>query len=127
DVLDLMKTQDSSDVKELLTYDEHTAGGIMQKEFIDTKETDTIEQAIVEIQKEATNEEHLYHVWVTDDARRLMGIVSLKNIIINLSTPSKTVGEIMNREVISVDVDTDQEEVAKIFQRSEEHTSELQS
>ena len=36
DVLELMKTQDSTDVKELLTYDEHTAGGIMQKEFIDT-------------------------------------------------------------------------------------------
>ena len=81
EVLSLMKTEDSSEVQELLTYDENTAGGIMQKEFIDTKATDTIEQAIKEIQKEATDEEHLYHVWVTDENRRLLGIVSLKNII----------------------------------------------
>lgn len=117
DVLDLMTTEDSSDVKELLTYEEHTAGGIMQKEFIDVKVTDTIEEAIKEIQTEATNEEHLYHVWVTDNERRLLGIVSLKDIIISLSTPAKHISEIMNKEVISVDADTDQEEVAKIFQK----------
>lgn len=117
DVLDLMKTQDSTDIKELLTYDEHTAGGIMQKEFIDVKQTDTIEESIKEIQKEATNEAHLYHVWVTDDERKLIGIVSLKDIITSLSTPAKHISEIMNKEVISVDADTDQEEVAKIFQK----------
>ena len=117
DVLDLMTTEDSSDVKELLTYEEHTAGGIMQKEFIDVKVTDTIEEAIKEIQTEATNEEHLYHVWVTDNERRLLGIVSLKDIILSLSTPAKHISEIMNKEVISVDADTDQEEVAKIFQK----------
>lgn len=117
EVLGLMKTEDSSEVQELLTYDEHTAGGIMQKEFIDTKATDTIEQAIEEIQKEATDEEHLYHIWVTDDQKRLLGIVSLKNIILALDTPKKTIGEIMNPEVIAADADTDQEEVAKIFQK----------
>jgi len=117
DVLDLMKTQESTDVKELLSYPEKTAGGIMQKEFIDTRQTDTIAEAIKEIQKEATNEEHLYHVWVTDNERRLIGIVSLKDIILSLSTPAKHISEIMNKEVISVDADTDQEEVAKIFQK----------
>ncbi len=117
EVLKLMKHEDSTGVKELLTYDKHTAGGIMQKEFIDTKATDTIEQAIKEIKKEATNEEHLYHIWVTDEQRKLTGIVSLKSIILSLDTPQKTIGEIMNPEVISVEADTDQEEVAKIFQK----------
>ncbi len=116
-VLELMKPDESSDVRELLTYHEHTAGGIMQKEFIDTKQTDTVEQAIKEIQHECTNEEHLYHIWVTDEDRRLIGLVSLKDLILSLQTPGKTIAEIMNKEVISVDADTDQEEVAKIFQK----------
>src|SRR5205085_2262016 len=79
--------------------------------------TDTIEEAIREIQQEATDEEHLYHVWVTDDEKRLIGIVSLKDIILSLNSPARHISEIMNKEVISADADTDQEEVAKIFQK----------
>ncbi|MGH2575739.1 MAG: magnesium transporter, partial [Ignavibacteria bacterium] len=117
DVLSLMKTEDSNQVQELLKYDEHTAGGIMAKEFVDVKATDTIEKAIREIKIEAVDIEHLYHVWVTDDERRLIGIVSLINIILSIDTPSVIIADIMNTEAISVDVDTDQEEVAKIFQK----------
>jgi magnesium transporter len=117
EVLGFMQTEESTEVRELLKYEENTAGGIMQKEFIDTRATDTIEQAIREIQKEATDEDHLYHVWVTDENRRLTGIVSLKDIILSLDTPQKTIQEIMNPEVISVEAETDQEEVAKVFQK----------
>ncbi len=116
-VLRLMKAEDSSEVEELLKYRQDTAGGIMSKEFVDVKATDTIEQAIEEIKKEAVDVEHLYHVWVTDDERRLTGLVSLINIVLSIDTPSVIVADIMNSEVISVDVDTDQEEVAKIFQK----------
>lgn len=115
EVLELMTAEDSTEVKELLAYDEHTAGGIMQKEFVDVKETDTIEQAIAEIKKEASENEHIYHVWVTDMEKRLKGIVSLRNIILAIDTPSMIIADIMNREVISADVNTDQEEVAKIM------------
>lgn len=117
EVLEKMTAQDSSEVKELLTYDENTAGGIMQKEFVDVKQTDTIEQAIIEIKNEAGENEHLYHVWVTDDDRRLTGIVSLKNIILSIDTPSMIVADIMDPEVISVDVNTDQEEVATMMRK----------
>lgn len=116
-VLRLMKTEDSSEVQELMRYREDTAGGIMSKEFVDIKATDTIEQAIAEIRHEAWDVEHLYHVWVTNEERRLVGIVSLKNIILSMETPSVIVADIMSREVISVDVETDQEEVATIFQK----------
>jgi magnesium transporter len=116
-VLRLMSTDDANQVQELLKYREDTAGGVMSKEFVDVKSTDTIEQAIAEIKHEAWNVEHLYHVWVTDEERCLIGIVSLKNIILSMDTPSVIVADIMNPEVISVDVNTDQEEVAKIFQK----------
>ena len=116
-VLDLMETEDSSEVKELLTYDENTAGGIMQKEFVDVKQSDTIEEAIREIKKEVAENENLYTIWVTDDERKLIGVVSTINILLSVDTPSAIVADIMNREVISADVDTDREEVAKIFQK----------
>jgi magnesium transporter len=117
DVLDSMESEDSTEVKELLTYGENTAGGIMQKEFVDVLESDTIDQAVKEIKEEAKDFDHLYHVWVKDNESRLIGIVSLKDILFVLDKPSTTISEIMNSEVISVDVDTDQQEVAKIFQK----------
>jgi len=116
-VLSLMNSEQAAEVQELLGYKKDTAGGIMSTEFVDVMATDTIEQAIEEIKKEAWEVEHLYHVWVTDSERRLIGIVSLKSIILSMDTPSLIIADIMNREVISVDVDLDQEEVAKIFQK----------
>lgn len=117
DVLKRINIEESTGVKELLKYDKSTAGGIMQKEFIDVKATDTIDIAIKEIKKEAAENEHTYHVWVTDDERRLIGIVSLINIILSIDNPAMIVADIMSTEVISVDVDTDQEEVANIFKK----------
>ncbi len=116
-VLDLMETEDSSEVKELLTYHEHTAGGIMQKEYVCVKQTDTVETAVKIIKETSADSENLYYLWVADDDNKLMGIVSLLNIILALDTPTAIIADIMDREIISVDVDTDQEEVAKIFQK----------
>jgi len=117
DVLDKMEAEDSSEVKELLSYHEHTAGGIMQKEFVIVKATDSINRAVEIIREEAPDNEHLYHVWVTDAAGKLQGIVSLKKIIVALNTPSVIMADIMSDEVISVDVDTDREEVAAVMRK----------
>lgn len=117
DVLQQMEAEDSSEVKELLSYHEDSAGGIMQKEFVIVKATDSINRAVEIIREEAHDNEHLYHVWVTDEAGRLTGIVSLKKIIVALDTPSVIMADIMSTEVISVDVDTDQEEVAVIMRK----------
>ncbi|HEY3251546.1 MAG TPA: magnesium transporter, partial [Ignavibacteria bacterium] len=65
----------------------------------------------------AANDDDLYYVWVTDEDRRLKGIVSLKRILLALDTPAMIIVDIMDPEVISVDVDTDQEEVANIFKK----------
>lgn len=116
-VLEQMAAEDSSEVKELLTYDENTAGGIMQKEFVTVRAADTINRAVEIIKEEAPDNEHLYHVWVTDESVKLVGIVSLKKIIVALDTPAMIMADIMSAEVISVDVNTDQEEVAKIMRK----------
>lgn len=117
DVLQHMDADDLSEVKELLSYHEDTAGGIMQKEFVTVRSTDSITRAVEIIREEAPDNEHLYHVWVTDDAGKLQGIVSLKKIIVALNTPFVIMADIMNDEVISVDADTDREEVAAIMRK----------
>jgi magnesium transporter len=117
DVLEQMEDEDSSEVKELLSYPEDSAGGIMQKEYVTVKATDSINRAVEIIREEAPDNEHLYHVWVTDDAGKLLGIVSLKKIIVALDTPSVIMADVMSTEVISVDVATDREEVASIMRK----------
>ncbi len=117
DVLEKMEDEDSSEVKELLNFDENTAGGIMQKEFVIVKITDSIAKAVLIIREEAPDNEHLYHVWVTDESGKLVGIVSLKKIIVALDTPAVIMADIMSTEVISVDTYTDQEEVASIMRK----------
>ncbi len=117
DVLQHLDAEDLSEVKELLSYDEDTAGGIMQKEFVTLRSTDSINRAVEIIREEAPDNEHLYHVWVTDESGKLLGIVSLKKIIVALNTPSVIMADIMNDEVISVDADTDREEVASIMRK----------
>jgi magnesium transporter len=116
-VLDLMEKEDSSEVQELLTYDESTAGGRMQKEYVAVKQTDTIENAVKAIKEASLDSEDLYYVWVVDDDNRLIGIVSLLNIVVAEDAPNTIIADIMDHEFISVDVNTDQQEVAKIFQK----------
>jgi len=118
DVLQILETvdkEDSDEVRELLTYDENTAGGIMAKEFIAIHMNKTVSEAVVEIQEQAEDVDEIYNVWVVDGNNVLVGIISLKSIIMSLSTPAQKISEIMDPDVISVDANVDQEEVAKIF------------
>ncbi len=114
--LDKLDKEDYHEVKELLSYDENTAGGIMAKEYIAVNEFLSIEFAIKAIQNEAENVDQLYNVYVVDNENKLVGIISLKRLIIALKEPYKLLKDFMNPDVISVEASTDQEEVAKIFQ-----------
>ena len=118
DVLQKLETvdkEDSEEVRELLKYDENTAGGIMAKEYIAIHMNKTVSEAVVEIQEQAEDVDELYNVWIVDDNNVLVGIISLKSIIMSLSTPAQKISEIMDPDVISVDANVDQEEVAKMF------------
>ncbi|MGK7906585.1 MAG: magnesium transporter [Synechococcus sp.] len=99
----------------LLGYEPNTAGRIMTPEYISLKETFTVTQAIDRIRSLADETETVYYLYVTDAARRLTGILSLRDLV--TAYPNQTIGEIMTRDVVSVTTDTDQEEVARIIQR----------
>ena len=99
----------------LLGYEAGTAGRIMTPEYLSLKETMTASQAIDRIRNLADVKETVYYLYVTDSARRLSGILSLRDVVV--AQPQETIAEIMTREVIAVDTYADQEEVARIIQR----------
>ncbi len=99
----------------LLGYAAGTAGRIMTPEYISLKESWTAFQALERIRSVAKYTETIYYLYVTDAARRLTGILSLRELVI--AQPQQLIGEIMTRDAVCVQTDTDQEEVARLIQR----------
>jgi magnesium transporter len=99
----------------LLGYEADTAGRIMTPEYISLKETLTVSETLERIRSLAKVTETIYYLYVTDAARSLKGIVSLRDLV--TSQPHQTLSEIMARDVVCVHTDTDQEEVARLIQR----------
>ncbi|UCE06190.1 MAG: magnesium transporter [bacterium] len=114
-ILERIDKEDSEEVIELLTHEEDTAGGIMAKEFVAVNLNSTVDQAIQEIRAKAEEVVDVYYVYVIDDNNTLVGIVSLKNLI--LARSNTKISEVMNRDVVSVDTAMDQEEVANLAKR----------
>lgn len=110
DILALMKTEDSTEVADILKYPKDTAGGIMTTEFFSLPEDATAQEAIRRLQQ-ATDAEMVFYIYVTDKDERLVGVLSLRQLLtVPPATPLKN---LMARDVISVAVDMDQEEVAR--------------
>jgi magnesium transporter len=105
----------SEDLGKLLPYPDDTAGGIMALEFVAVKAGTTVQDAIESIREKREEVENLYYIWVTDDYQKLVGVISLKDLVLEL--PDKQVSDIMNPEVISVNADADQEEVIHLAKR----------
>jgi magnesium transporter len=99
----------------LLGYAEDTAGRIMTPEYISLKESLTVAQTLDKIRTLATASEIIYYLYVTDASRHLTGIVSLRDLVV--ASPDKTLGEIMTRNVVALNTDSDREEVARMIQR----------
>ncbi|NLC37765.1 MAG: magnesium transporter, partial [Clostridia bacterium] len=115
ELLDLMQMEEASDVKELLAYPEDTAGGIMTTEYVAILEDITAEKAIQVLRETAPDAETVYYDYVINRKNQLVGVISLRELIV--ANPETKIADIMQRKVISVHVDTDQEEVARIVSR----------
>lgn len=102
-------------VLELLRYDEDCAGGLMAKELIKANVNWSIGKTIEEIRRQAENVQKVYAVYVVDDFDKLVGRVSLKNIV--LAEDHIKLSSIYDREVISVETYREEEEVASIMRK----------
>lgn len=111
----LEEMEDSHEVEPLLGHDEETAGGIMNYLPPCLRRWMTVEEALRFIKERYAGEQELYYLYVLDRYGVLIGVVNLRMLI--LAELQQTVEEIMNSDVISVEVDTDQEEVAHLLAR----------
>lgn len=107
--------EQASDIVDLLNYDPDTAGGIMAKELVKVHSSKNVWECVREIRKEAEGVENIYTIYVVDDDEKLVGLLSLKNI---LTKPLRTpVADVLNPSVVSVKVNTPAEEVAKVMDK----------
>ena len=113
--LTVMEKGEADKVRALLRYSEDTAGGLMTNEYVSVLNTFTVQQVIDHLRAEAPTAETIYYVFVTESDGRLVGVVSLRELLI--AKPDTPVEDVMFERVISVAVDTDQEEVARILER----------
>src|SRR4026209_2906235 len=109
-VLDLMRPKESGVVENLLEYAERTAGRIMNPQVFALAEDLTVGEAITELQQNR-EVEMVFHLYVVDDRRHLVGVVSLRRLL--LVSPETPLKRIMTADLISARVDMDQEEVAR--------------
>lgn len=107
--------EDAAAIRQLLRYDPDTAGGIMTPEVVRLQETQTAAEALNTIRQAAPDAETVYYLYVTDKSGRLTGVVSLRQLVI--ADPQARVGDLMDRNVVSVPVYMDQEEVARVLER----------
>jgi magnesium transporter len=98
----------------LLTFEEESAGRIMTPEFLHLTSTMTAEAALAEVRRRGRFAETIYTLPVVDRASRPVGMLELKDLV--LAEPRQTIGDLMNPNFESVDVDDDQETVARMIQ-----------
>ena len=116
DVISLIKDlEKSKNLKKLLEYDEDVAGGLMAIELVKCNINWKINQCIELIKKQAKNVVNIYSVYVTDDKGKLLGTVSLKDII--LAKDNSSIKDVFDDYIISVDAHMNQEEVSQIMQK----------
>ncbi|KYG59148.1 magnesium transporter [Planococcus maritimus] len=111
--LTIMDKDSAQQIKDLLHYEEYTAGSIMTTEFVAIPKNSTVRSAMNILRNAAPNAETIYYVFVIDEDRKLSGIVTLRDLIV--ADEDTLIGSIMNDRVVSVQVSEDQEEVARMI------------
>jgi magnesium transporter len=111
-ILAHMERDEVEEVQELLGYDEDSAGGLMTTEFIAVEEKLTAGGAIDRLRQLEPDAETIYYVYVLDDDGRLVGVLSLRDLIV--ARPDTPIREVMIREPKAVNVSADQDEVAEV-------------
>lgn len=108
-ILGLMEPDEAKDVRELLSYGENTAGGLMSPEFVFGPPGMTCQEAIEHIRKLSPEAELIYYFYVVDKTMRLLGVLSLRDIIVN--RPDVPLNEIMSTDVNMVKDSAEAKEV----------------
>ncbi len=110
-----MKKEESKYVQDIMNYPPETAGRLMTNRFVWIRDFDSVREAVDKLKSFAEFAETINYLYVVDQERKLVGVVSYRDLLI--SEPEEKINQIMYERVLSVSVETDQEEVARMIQR----------
>ena len=105
-----------SSINQILRYPEYSAGSIMTTEYVSLRPHMTVEEAILRIRRQGVDKETIYTCYVLDKDRTLIGLVTVKDLLLAPDDEMK-IQEIMQTNLIFVNTQTDQEEVARMFSK----------
>ena len=110
EILEKIEVEDLEDVEEIMSYPDDSAGSIMTKETFTLNQNTTIKESIKKLQAVPENDK-IFYVYVLDNKEKLVGVVSLRNLVTSKNT--KKLKDIMIKDIHAATSETDQEEVAK--------------
>lgn len=117
EVISQMEDDDAAeDIVDLLNYDEDTAGGLMQKEFMQAFLDWPVDRCLVELRKQAEDVEKVYTIYVVDAANKLVGFLSLKRLLF-AKPKTKIIDLYQSKNIISVKTTDSSEEVARVMEK----------
>lgn len=115
EILPLVAKAEREDIRRLASYEEGTAGSVMTTDYATLRPQLTVAGALNQLRAQATGKETIYYVYVVNDQHQLLGFISLRKLI--LAKPDQLIRDIMNDEIFAVNVNDDQEEVARKIEK----------
>ena len=112
-ILSQVTPSDKDDIDLLLTYDEGSVGSLVTSAYAFVAESETVQEALEHLRQDAKDKETIYYIYVLNDQQKLLGLVSLRQLI--LARPQSLIRDIMQTDIIKVRVDDDKAEAAKII------------
>jgi magnesium transporter len=112
-ILKEMEQPEAREVRQLLAYPESTAGALMTTQFVALRADETVAESIEHVRRSAAEMETIYDAYAVDEHGTLLGVVSLRDLV--LARADRRISEIMVPNVITVEVDKDQEEAARLI------------
>ena len=110
-----MDAETADDLRELVAYDEGTAGGLMTTDYVWIYPHRTVAATIAKIRELAPETEFIYYLYVTDQSDKLLGVLSLRTLL--LSSPDATIHTVMDGDIVSVHPDASSVDVASTIAR----------
>jgi len=111
ETLEKVDPEAAAEVEELAKWPEDSAGGLMTTDYVEVPPTLTVAEAIQRIREQSSDAETIYYVYVLNDKRILLGIVSLRDLL--LANATDKLADVMTENIFAVSPETDQEEVAR--------------
>lgn len=114
EILALVSQEERRNILRLREYPEDTAGSVMTTDVAKLDEALTVAEALTELGRQASELETIYYLYVVDETDHLRGVVSTKQLVKSIVQPDKTLGDLMEEDIVKVDALDDQEKVAQI-------------